>query len=112
METCKKTTAKMTSNSLVVDIVQESATDSNEENYFAVADDPNFSERKSDSFSVFPAIFVQTKVTKPHSKVNYVIRLSQNQLLRAALNLRMLQVQVASYPVAHKIVYTTRLLMN
>ena len=46
------------SNSLVVDIVQESATDSNEENYFAVADDPDCSETKSDSFSVFPAIFV------------------------------------------------------
>ena len=46
------------SNSLVVDIVQESATDSNEENFFAVADDPDCSETKSDSFSVFPAIFV------------------------------------------------------
>ena len=41
-----------------------SLADSNEENYFEVADDPDCSETKSDSFSVFPTIFVPNESYK------------------------------------------------
>ena len=77
------------SNSLVVDIVQESATDSNEENFLQWLTIPIARKQKVIPFPFSQPFSYQTKVSKPHSKVIYVIRLSQNQLLRTALNLRM-----------------------